>query len=904
MEAPLRWIREVAFRLRALVHPVRMERELDEEFEFHLEMATQKLIRSGVPPAEARRRARKRFGSPRRQKDMARWSWGLAFLRDLVADARLLGRQLRRDPAFALGAIVTLALGIGANTAIFSVFDQALLREPPVADGRRLASVYTTCRRGPPRCSSSWPDYVDYRDRTATIADLAAYSPVPLSVGDGTTTRLATGLLVTGNYFSLLGVGAELGRPIQPADNPPLAGAHIAVLSHAYWTSSFGADPDVVGRTVRLNGAPFEVVGVAPEGFRGLSLAQEADVFMPLFAGPALGPGVGSAADPNVVEERNNRWIGALVGRLAPGATHAQAQVEMDVLAAALGDRYPEERASIGGFRGITLDPLDGYVLPNGSEGDLRRFVFMLLSVVAITLLLASANLANLQLARGTSRSREIGVRMAVGAGRRRVLRQLLTESLLLSLVGGALGLLVAVGMLHAISTFQLPGGVVIGDLGVGLDTDALAFTFAVALGAAVLFGLMPAVQASRHDLSGAVKGETRSGTGHRVLRKVLVAVQVALCLVLLVGSGLFLRTLRNSLDADLGFEPSGVVTARFNLSLLGYPEERAQTFARDLLDDVRTLPGVEAAGLSTLVPFQRGGSRGTFLEIEGYEPQPDEEIRTDWVLVTPGTFDALGMRVVEGRDIGETDATGAPVAVINRYTAERYWAGRSPIGSMFRLSGTPVEVVGVVENPIWQAIGEDPTPFVFLHQRQLPDLSESFYTLVVRTTGDAEALLPAIRERFQVLDPGLALTTLETMDDLIGAALMPQRMGTTLLSLLGGLALVLAAIGVYGVVNYTVSRQARDIGIRIAIGASGRRILGSVVGDMLVPIGAGLVAGAIAAWLLADLVEAFMYGVSAGDPLTFLAIGALLLAVAIGATLVPARSASRVDPVKVLKTE
>jgi len=414
----------------------------------------------------------------------------------------------------------------------------------------------------------------------------------------------------------------------------------------------------------------------------------------------------------------------------------------------------------------------------------------------------------------------------------------------------------------------------------------------------------MPAVQASRGDVAGAVKGSSRGGAGHTPLRKALVSVQVALCLILLVGSGLFLRTLRNSLDADLGFEPAGVATARFNLSLLGYSEERAQTFARDLLDGVRGLPGVEAAGLSTLVPFQRGGFRGAFLEIDGYELQPDEEIRTDWVLVTPGALDALGVRVVDGRALDDSDASGAPVTVINRYAAERYWGGRSPIGSTIRMSGEPIEVVGVVDDPVWQAIGEDPRPFVFLHQAQLPGLSETFYTLVARTRGDAEALLPAIRERFRTLDPGLALTTLEPMDDLLGAALMPQRMGTALLSLLGGLALVLAAIGVYGVVSYTVTRRARDIGIRIAIGASSGRILGSVVRDMLLPIGVGLGAGAITAWLLADLVETFMYRVSSGDPLTFLAIAALLLVVALGATLVPARSASRVDPVKVLRTD
>ena len=388
-------------------------------------------------------------------------------------------------------------------------------------------------------------------------------------------------------------------------------------------------------------------------------------------------------------------------------------------------------------------------------------------------------------------------------------------------------------------------------------------------------------------------------------MRKALVAVQVGLCLVLLVGSGLFLRTLRNSLNADLGFEASGVVTARFNLSLLGYTEDRAQTFASDLLADVRALPGVRAASLGTLVPFQLGGFRGMFVEIDGYQPRPDEELRVDWVLVAPEYFDAMGMRVLAGRPISEADRDGAaPVAVINRHMAERWWSGRDPVGSILRVGQTSVEVVGVIENPSWQAVGEEATPFVFFSQAQMPSLSEAFFTLVARTETDAEALLPAIRERFRALDPALVPTTLETMDDQIGAALMPQRMGTTLLTMLGALALILAAVGVYGVVSYTVTRRSRDIGIRMAVGASGRRILGSVVRDKLVPIGAGLVAGAAVAWFLTDSIEAFMFGVSAGDPLTFVAIGALLLSVALGATLLPARAAARVDPVSVLRTE
>lgn len=902
----MRRIRDLLFRLRALLSPGRLEQELDEEMSFHLEMAAEKLERQGLSPDEARRQARRRFGSPARQKDRARWEWGISFLRDIGSDTRLVGRQMRRDPGFAAGAAITLALGIGANTAIFSIADQSLMQEPAVVDGHELVTVYTTCRRGQPRCSSSWMDYEDYRDRSTTLDDLAAYSFAPLNVGDGTTARLATGVLVSGNYFSLLGVTPRAGRLIQPADNRVSAGARVAVLSHDLWETAFGSDLLVLGRTIRLNGAVFEVVGVAPEQFRGLNLSTTPDLYIPLFAGPALGSGVGAASDPAIAEQRGTRWIAGLVGRMSAGSSHARVRADMNLLAAAMGSDYPDTRAAAEGVRGITVDRVSGYIRPTGSEEAMSSFVYMLMGVVGMTLLLAAANLANLQLARGTARAREIGIRMAVGAGRARVLRQLLTESLVLSIVGGALGLAVAAGILRIMGSFQLPGGIVISSLDVGLDGRTLAFTLLLAVATSVLFGLVPALRTSRRDLVESFKGDTAGNLGMAPLRKALVALQVGLCLVLLVGSGLFLKTMRNSLDQSLGFEPEGMITARFNLSLLAYDEPRAQTFGSDLLGRVRAIPGVEAASLSTLVPFQRGGFAGLFAEIDGYEAAPDEEIRIDYVTADTEYFETLGTRVLEGRTIQPSDVEGGPrVAVINRHMAERYWAGRSPVGGTIRLGDdNTVEVIGVVEDPSWQAIGEAASPFVFFAQAQSPSMSDRFFTLTARTSGDPEALLSIVREEFRALEPGLSLTTLQTMEDQVGAALMPQRMGSTLLTMLGGLALILAAAGVYGVVSYTVTRRARDIGIRMAVGASGQRILATLVREMLVPIATGLVIGGVAAWLLGDTVEAFMFGVSPGDPVTFVAITALLFLTALGATLIPAAAAMRVDPVKVLKAD
>jgi predicted permease len=904
----MRWIHDLLFRLRALLVPRLMEQELDDEIRFHLEMEVEKLVGQGMGEDEARRLALNRFGAIGRQKDRARWSWGVGLARDLQADVRLVARQMRRHPGFAAGAALTLALGIGANTAIFSIADQVLLRRPAVDDPDRLAAIYTTCRRGSVRCSSSYPDFEDYRDLSRSFLDMAAYSPVPLNVGDPEAARLATGLLVTGNYFGLLGTRIHVGRSIQPSDNETGAPARVTVLAHGFWRDAFGSDLGIVGKTVRLNGVSFTVVGVATEGFRGLDLNVTPDLWLPIRSARELGPAVGGAGEADAAENRGMRWIGTLVGRLGPGVTVQRARADMDGLALRLGEQFPQERAAIDGVRGITVDPVRGYLLPRGSEASLKRFVWMLLAVVGLSLLLAAANLANLLLARSTTRGREIGIRMAVGAGRSRVVRQLLTESLALSLIGGTAGLLVGKLMLGLLGAFQLPGAVAIGDLEVGLDTGVLFFALGLSVSTAFLFGLVPALQTTRPDLVKALKGEVSRRLGNQGrLRRSLVAVQMGLCVVLLVGSGLFIRTLRNSLATDLGFTHRFVTTARFNLSLLRYSEERGVAFVDELLRRVREIPEVEEASVSTLVPFQGAGFRGMFADIGGYEPAPDEEIRLDYVVVEPGYFETLGIGLVEGRAISERDFEGSPsVVVINRHMAERYWPDRSAVGGSVAFAGADFEfeVVGVVDDPVWAAVGEEPTPFVFLPLAQRPSFSTSFLTLVARGSGDPRGLSPSIRDQFLVLDPDLSLTELRPLSEQVGDALMPQRMGTVLLSMLGGLALLLAAVGIYGVVSYSVRRRARDIGIRIAVGASAAAIRRTVVLEMAIPVLAGLVGGAAVALGLSRTIETFMFGVSPNDPLTFVAITALLVVVALVATLIPARWASRLDPMRVLTVE
>jgi len=905
----VRWIHDFAFRLRALLAPQSLEREMEEEMAFHLDMETRKYVRQGMSEAEARRRALRNFGSVPRQKERARQAWGVSPVRDLFVDGRHALRQLRRNPGFAGAALVTLALGIGANTAIFSIADRALLQRPPVRDPEALAAIYTTCRRGFAKCSSSYPDFVDYRDRTRSFVDMAGYSWVPLKVGDAQSPQLVTGQVVTGNYFNLLGTRAHLGRLIQPDDNRRDGAALVVVLSHEFWESAMGADSAAVGSSIRLNDVAFTVAGVAPPGFHGLDLGRRPSLWLPMFAGPTLGESAGAVSQASVFDERGARWIATLVGRLRPNTTLAAARAELNALAAQLGAEFPEERAAADGERGITVDPAGSYILPVLSADELRQFVFLLFGVVAFTLLLAAANIANLLLARASARTHEIGVRQAVGAGRGRLVRQLLTESSVLAVVGGAGGLLVARVMLDLFAGFELPGGVAIGALGVGIDTTVLAFAIVLSVLIAFVFGLAPALRATSHDLVAGIKGQSpqRAGADHGRLRKLLIGIQVALGLVLLVGSGLFVRTMRNSLSSDLGFEPRHALAARFNLGLLQYGPERTTAFVDELLRRVRAAPGVRAASVATLVPFQGGGFRGTFAEIRGYEPARDEEIRFDYVAVTPQYVGALGMRLVEGRAIDARDVEGSrPVAVINRLAAERYWPNRSAVGGVMTLAEeVQVEIVGVVNDVTWQQVGEPRTPYVFLSMAQFPSLAAGdFLTLAARTDGDVAALLPLVRERFRDIGSGLPLTFSRTMDDLIGTALMPQRMGTTVLTLFGGLALILAAVGIYGVVGYSVVRRSREIGIRIAVGASRMRITAVVMREMAVPVLAGLAAGGIVALALGRTLQAFLFQVDPADPLTFAATGLLLLLVSAFAALVPARRAATLDPVQVLASE
>jgi predicted permease len=880
----------------------RLRDEIRDEIGFYLEERARELEAEGMDADEARRRAEAAFGDRTRierealREHVERTNAWRGWMGNRLRDVRFAARGLARSPGFTVAVLVTLALGIGANTAIFSVAEGVFLRPPPVRDPDGLVAVYTTCRAGDPRCSSSYPDYLDYLELADGLSDLAARSSTSLSVGEaGSPPNRLTAYLVTGNYFALLGVAPAAGRLLDPVDHDVEAPAPVAVLAWHAWRDFFGGDPAVVGRSVRMNGVSVEVVGVAPEGFRGTSLTGDPDLFLPMATGQLV-DGFGTDRFDN----RGTRWMDVLVGRMAPGTTADALQEEMRAVATGLNEAYPEDR----GERSITVDPLQRYALPQFARDDLTRLMTILGGVVGLSLLLACANLANLLLARATARRREIGVRFALGAGRGGVLAQLLTESLVLAGAGGLAGLAVAAGLLRLMARYSLPGGVSLDHIGVALDGRVLLFTLGLAGATALAFGLVPALVAIRTDVQGALRGEVGTATrGEGRLRKGLVAAQVALCLVLLVGSGLFLRALRNGLTQDLGFQASGLALARFDLGGLGYSPDEAVELLERMRSRVGALPGVTSASYGSQVPFQVGGSTATLAEVDGYQPAADEEIRVEFVVGGPGFLESLGLRLDQGVDALSATAPEGTI-LVNRTMADRYWAGAAPGGAMV-LGQTRVVVAGVVHDQRWRDVAEPAANHALLPATVAPGLlAGQPVTFAARTSGEAPDLLPALRRELLALEPDLTFFYLQTAEDLVGAALAPQSLGALLFSAFAVLALVLAGLGIGGVVAYTVARSRRSIGLRIALGASGGRVMLHAVAGLAPPVVTGLAAGAGVALLLSDTVAAFLVEVPPRDPGTYVAVAVLLAAVAAVAALVPARLAARIDPMEALKDD
>jgi predicted permease len=808
-------------------------------------------------------------------------------------DVRFGLRTLAKNPGFAYVAVLTLALGVGANAAIFSVVNAVLLRPLPWSEPDRAVMIWSRWTA----FDKTWVsdgEVNGYRQQSRTLADVGAWSDGQVNLtGDGEPERVASGF-VTANLFSVLGASPKLGRLFTPQEDVP-NGPNVAILGYGLWVRRYAADPSVVGRTIQINGAPYQVVGVMPAGF-----VLPTDFQNPVPSTLWL-PIQWNAAS---TDHGSHGYYAA--ARLKPGVTVAQARDDLHGLAQRWTDQglYPRQMQ----FDTITLTLRDEVV------GGVRRTLWLLFGAVGFLLLIACANVANLLLARAEARQREMAVRTALGAGAWRVVRQLLTESLVLAAISGIAGLALATIGVRALAAWN-PSSIP-RVAGATVDWRVLMFTMLLALLTTVIFGLAPAARIVRADLTDSMKeGSANATTGgtRRRFRDALVIAEMALAVVLLIGAGLMLRTLWSLQRIDLGFTPAGVLTMRIALPQAAYPQpEQVVGFYSRLMDRIRTVPGVTAAGAARSLPL--GSTIGDFgLRVDGYVPPPGTNAKGDWQIATDGYLEAMGERIVRGRGIAPSDTpTSQLVALVNEEMARRYWPGRDPIGGRFRIGGGAanrpwVTVVGVVGDVRHNGItGVVKEKFYVPHTQWHLSVGNPIrsMTLVLRANGDAAALAAPVRDAIREMDANLPVADVREMDEVVGAALSTPTFMSVLLSIFAALALSLSAIGIYGVLSYVVSRRTREIGIRVAIGAGRPRVLRMVLGSGVTLALVGIAAGLALAFGVTRLLRGLLHGVTPADPSTFAVVAVALTGVAAAASLVPAWRASRVDPVVALKSE
>ena len=807
-------------------------------------------------------------------------------MRNLLRDLALAARLLFKAPVFTVAAVATLALGIGANTAMFTLADATLLRPLPFYDPQQLV-VWSW--------SSAWPHYQEYAKRTDIFEGVLASGGVTrLNLGIDGSSELVQGAYLSGNAFAVLGVRAAAGRTLLPSDDVS-GGPIVAVLNHGYWRTRFGGDASVVGRTLRVNGRPMTIVGVAEPDFRGISLGSSPSLYLPAASSGPLSTGFFSKVDR--MTSTGFVWL-SVIGRLRPDVTAVQASAAMDALYTQLQPPKPgttrEER--------LQLEPLATRALGSGAA-DVRTFVNLLVGVVGLTLLIGCANLANLLLARAAARRREMGVRLALGATRARIVQQLIVESLLLAMVGGAAGLMVASFALQALAGFELPGGLRVATIPLELSGTALAVTVGLSLVTGLLFGAAPAWRASRTDVLVSLRDQSRGATGRGGIRSALLAAQVAMSLMLLVGAGLFGRSLMAALDSRLGFEPDRVAHATVNLGAARYDAARAAMFYQTVLERVQALPQVTHASWTNLLP-----TRGAFMwntEVES----TGKSITVYNAHVGPEHFAALGTRLLDGRSFTPSDtAASEPVAIVNELMAREYFDGRPPIGARIKIFNTWVTIVGVAENTIVEELREEPAAQLYLAFDQWLDGPQGIATdtahLFIKGTGDTHTLLPLLREQLRAVDPEAPIYALSSFDETLEALTMPQRLGVTLFALFSAIALALATIGIYGVATYVAALRTREIGVRIALGATRTAVRRLVLRQSAGPIFAGILVGLGGALYASRAARAFLVDISPVDPVTFAVVPLFLALVALAATYLPARRASGIEPVAALRDE
>jgi putative ABC transport system permease protein len=885
------FFRTVIHRLTAPFRRRHLEDDLDEELRSHLEMATEMNLRKGMSAEEARKQAICSFGGVEQTKELYRDQRGLPIIESTFQDLRFGLRMLQRSPGFSILAILCLTLGIGANAAVFSWAEGILFRPyPAVTHQERLLALAGTARGEVGATALSWPDFVDLQ-RSCTLFDSFFVSKImgtTLSIGDRA--ERAVGSIVSANYFDAIGVHPILGRGFEPGEDSGRNAHPVTVISYQLWQGRFRGDPQIIGKTQRLNGVLHTIVGVTPEGFYGTFVGWGMQFWVPASMEEAF------EAGGYKLEDRGARWIEAYV-RLKPGVKPEQAQDEISSAAKRLETDYPATNRG----RSVKLWAL--WQTPFNNASTLLPMLEIMLVVVVFVLLIACANVGNLLLARSFARRHEMTVRLAIGAGRGRLVKQLFTEGLILSAFGAAGGIVVAHWCRHAlVLLFPARAGVVM-HLPGEIDWRVLALSAGICLLATLLLGLVPAMQSSKIDLGGALKADSAGVVGSRGrawVRSGLVLVQVSLSFVLLVGAGLLLQSLQKIRASNPGFSTHGVLFTTVDLVSAGYDAPRARNFQDELMERVKALPGVESAAFARMTPLSYGSYSSTPIAVDGYQPPLEEQPTVQYNEVGPDYFATMGIPLVSGREFTRADdERAASVSIVNETMATQYWPGKNPVGERVQVKGQWIQVVGVAKDAKYESVRETPKPFFYVPRRQNFSVGAGLY---IRTPLSPETVAKAVAREVHALDANLAPYEMITLQEQVDRSTSPQLVAVTLVGVLGALALLLAAIGLYGVMSYAVSQSTREMGLRMALGAGASSLLRLVISRGLALTAGGAVLGGAAALVLTRLLGKLLYNVSPNDPLAFGAAFAVMIVAALAACFLPAWRATRIDPARALR--
>ena len=824
-----------------------------------------------------------------------------------LADGRYALRWLARSPGFTFVAVISLAIGIGFNTALFTVVDALLFKPLPVRDPGSLVDIFTSsaASRSTEFSTSSYPDYLDLKAQNDVFDDIVGYSPMFGALSTGVGSRLAMGEISTGNYFRMLGVGAHIGRTLLPEDDRPDA-PKVAVVSYRFWQRELASASNVVGSTLRIRGTPFTIVGVAPQSFTGMVPVLSPELWIPVAASLDVEP-VGmhdvlpSPTGSSRLERRGDRWM-FMRGRLKAGRTVDEARANLGLIVGRLRTEYPATNRD----RDVSVRATSAVHVHPAADPQIMPIATGLMVVVALVLLIACLNVASMLLARASGRQREIGVRLAIGAGRGRLIRQLVTETLLLAMIGAIGGVLLAWWVTRFAATINLPSPIPFA-FNLRIDLRVLGFTVALTFIAALLAGLVPAILASKPNLVAELRGEQKAAVaaGRRwTLGDALVAGQLAITALLLVVAALLTRSVIAAQRANLGFPVDRIALISIDASQLRYSKERVEQFYNEVLERIRGISGVEAVGLATRPPLSVNYNRWEIWVPGVHQPGQHGTI-VDVTNVSPDYFKAIDVPLVEGRTFTPDDRPDTPrVAIVNETMARRFWPGKSAIHQTFHTrnsEGPLFEVVGVSADHKVTSVSEPPTPFLQIARSQQ---ANPYTAVIARTRGNADTLLRDMRREIHAIEPTLAFVENQTMEDELGMTLFPVRAGAWLVSAVGAVAMLLAAVGLYGVIAYSVARRTREIGIRMALGARPSTVVGAVMRHGLIVAAVGLVPGAVLAFVAARRIADALYGVGSGDPASWLGAAAVVLGVSACANFIPAWRAARVHPSEALRTE